>query len=1193
MFGKIAGFEFRYQIRQPVFWVAVIAFFLLPFALTTIEQIQISGVGAVHKNSPYSIGYVSLALTLFYMFISTAFVANVVVRDEETGFGPIIRSTGVGKYDYLIGRFAGAFAAAALGFAAVPLGIFAGSLMPWLDPETLGPNHLSDYLRGYALALPTVLTTATLFFAVATVLRSMMATYVALVAFLVLYTVATTVAGLKPELQTAVAIGEPFGFEAFSKVTRYWTTTESNSQFPALTGPLLWNRLLWLGISMALLATAAAAFRVESRGAKPKKQQKLKALADAAPAAPPSSTPLPEPRFTTATARAQLFARTRFEMGQVFKSPAYFVLLALGVFNAAGAVWFMGELYGTEIYPVTRKVIEALLGSFTIIPPIIAVYYAGELVWRERDRKMHEIVDATAVPDWAFILPKTLAIVLVLCSTMMVGVATGVAIQAARGYTDFEFGKYLVWYILPETVSWALLAVLAIFVQAISPHKFWGWGLMLLYVIANIGLSRAGFEHKLYHYGAGTGVPLSDMNGLGRFWQGAWWFKAYWTAFALILLVVSYGLWRRGTETRLAPRLARFPRRLAGPAGAIAAAAAVAFVGLGGFIYLNTNVWNEYRTTQSEEKRLAAYEKALLPYEKLPQPSVVSVKLDVDLYPHEPRVQTRGEYVIENRTGAPLKAVHLRMSRDLKLLSFDLPGARLEKNYEDFNYRIYRLDRPMAPGERRTMTFETRLAQRGFRNTGNGTRIVDNGAFLDNSEFTPSLGMSRSGLLQERAKRRKYGLPPELRMAKLEDDGARARNYADNAGWVLADITVTTDADQTPVAPGYKVRDEVKGGRRTAEFRTDAPVLDFFSVQSARYLEKHETYKGVDIGVYYDRRHPQNVDRMITAAKAGLDYFQAEFSPYQFRQIRFLEFPAYADFAQSFANTVPWSEGLGFIARADDPEKIDYVTYIGAHELGHQWWAHQVIGADMQGSTALSETLAQYSALMVMEKMYGPEKIQKFLKYELDRYLRGRGSEVVEELPLGRVENQPYIHYRKGSLVMYLLKDQIGEAAVNRALRRVLDQYAFKGAPYPTSRDLVAALRAEAPADKQGLITDLFERITLYDVKAQSMTVRPRKDGRFDVALTVKARKLYADGKGKETEAPIAADDSFDVGLFAARPGKKDFGAGSVILFERRPLKSGTQVLRFVTDRAPKFGGADPYNKRIDRDSDDNVVQAG
>ena len=124
MFGKIATFELRYQLRQPIFWIASLIFFLLVFGSVTIDQITIGSGGNIHKNSPQAIGQTAGIMSLFFMFAATAFVANVIVRDEETGFGPIIRTTRIGKFDYLFGRFAGAFAAVALAFLAVPLGVF-------------------------------------------------------------------------------------------------------------------------------------------------------------------------------------------------------------------------------------------------------------------------------------------------------------------------------------------------------------------------------------------------------------------------------------------------------------------------------------------------------------------------------------------------------------------------------------------------------------------------------------------------------------------------------------------------------------------------------------------------------------------------------------------------------------------------------------------------------------------------------------------------------------------------------------------------------------------------------------------------------------------------------------------------------------------------------------------------------------
>ena len=1185
MFGRIASFEFRYQLRQPVLWVVGAVFFLLIFGAASSDQIHIGDSASVHRNSPYVVAQIFLNASVFYLFVTTAFVASVVLRDDETGFGPIIRTTRINKFDYLMGRFAGALAATAVLYLLIPLAMIIGSLMPWMDPETLGPVPIAAYVWTYLLlALPTMLLTGACFFALATITRSMMATYLGCVAFFVVWFVARTWAR-QLELERTTALLEPFGASAYALATKYWTATDRNTLTPAIGGLLLWNRLLVLALSAGFLVLAYVRFRFEAPA------ERMRADPRVRTAPPPPLVVHPKPSFGARTAFAQMVARTRMDVGQVMLSPGLVILLALGVIVCAADIWRPDQLviYGTNIHPVTRVMILQLYDAFITFPIIIAIYFAGDLVWRERDRRTHEIVESTPVPDWAFVAPKTIAITLVLGATLIVSVLTAVVIQVIKGYFDFEPGKYLVWYLLPQAVDCFLIAALAVFFQSIVPHKIIGWGLMVLYIVSTIVLPNLGLEHHLYLYGGSPNTPLSDMNGIGRFWMGAVWFRAYWSAFALILLVLAYGLWRRGAETRLMPRLRRLPHRLNGPAGLIMGVAFLVFAGIGVFIYVNTNVWNEYRTRQDEDRWTAAYEKALLQYESTPQPKIVDVSLDVDIRPHVPRVTTRGVYLVQNKTAEPLREIHVRFPHDLVMRSLSIEGARPKQTYDRFNYRIFAFDSPMQPGEVRKMAFETVLTERGFRNERDLTSVVDNGTFLNDRDITPTLGMDRSGLLGDRRKRAKYGLPRELRTPAWTPSSDMVNALGHDSDWVNADIRVTTDADQVPVAPGYKIAERVRDGRISAEFRTEAPILRFFSIQSARYSVRSEMYKGVALSVLHHPQHTWNVDRMLAAMKASLDYDQASFSPYQFRQLRFVEFPDYAKFAQSFANTIPWSEGLGFIADFPrDSDKIDYVTYVGAHEVAHQWWAHQVIGADEQGSTALSETLAQYSALMVMKHRYGPDMIRRFLKYELDRYLRSRGGDVLPEQPLERVEDQRYIHYDKGSLVMYRLQDEIGEDAVNRALRRLLNRYAFKGPPYPTSLDLVADIRAEAPADKQGLITDLFEKITLYDLKTTKAAAKKRADGRWDVALTVNARKVYADGKGKETPALMA--ETLDVGLFMAEPGRNGFDPTQIVLFERLPIRTGQQVLHLIAPRQPRFAGLDPYNKLIDRNAEDNTI---
>jgi aminopeptidase N len=1191
MLFRIAGFEIRYQLRSALFAIGFAIFLLIAFAFVAVPNFSIEGSGNVLKNGPYGIIIRVAFLNLFGMFVYTAFMANVVIRDDETGLAPIIRTTRITKLDYLLGRFLGAYVVALLVMLSVPLGILIGTLMPWLDPERIGPTLLSYYWYATAVfSVPTVLIFGAAFFALATITRSMMWSYVGVIVALVGWTVATSFL-TEPDELTLAALIDPFGLNALDAATRYWTAAERDVRLPPVAGLLLYSRLLWLAVAAAFFVLAYALFRFDAKGSSTHRKQEPTADAETPPVTLTAVRPAAAPSNWV-----QLWALTRFEARQVLKSPAFFVLLAVGLLLVLAALLQTVENSNTEYLPVTRAVIAGALPAYLLFPLIIGVYYAGELVWRDRDQRIHEIIDSTRAPNWTFVIPKVLAIVLVLAASFLVAVAAAVLFQLYHGYTNIELSAYWWWFLLPELLGAVTLAALAVMVQALVPHKFVGWAVMLLYVASVFAYSALGLEHKLYLYNAVPSVPLSDFNGMGRFWVARAWLQLYWMLFALILMLIAHLLWRRGADVSLKPRLAQLRQRLQGAPAWILAGAGLLMVSLGGFIFYNTNVLNEYTTQNSRDQWQADYEKALLQFERVPQPRVIDVKLDVEINPRQVQARTEGVYTIENRSGAPLSAVHVRWPHNLQLQELEIDGARLGKEYPRFEYRIYEFDTPMQPGERRQIRFATLLEERGFPNEAPLTRIVANGTFLNNFEISPQLGIDRDIVITDRSKRRKYDLP-ELRPAKLEDTSANAYHYLrHDSDWVTAEITLTTDADQTPVAPGYIVSDTVNGLRRTLVTRTDAPIMHFFSLQSARYAVKKDRWTGpsgapVDLGVYYYPGHEYNVQRMLDAMKVSLELFSEKFSPFQFRQARILEFPAYESFAQSFANTVPYSEGIGFIQnyreeRSD--ETVDLVTYVTAHEIGHQWWAHQIIGADKQGSTLLSESFAQYSALLVMEKLYGGEQIRKFLKSELDRYLRTRGNEVVEELPLARVENQGYIHYGKGAVAMYWLKEVVGEDVVNRVLQKLLQEFAFKAAPYPSSTDFLRLLRAEAGPQHEQLIADLFERITLYDMKASEAKAKRLADGKYRVSFKVSAAKLYADGKGREIEAGLTED--FEVGAFSAEPGKKGYTSKAALFLERRPMRSGDQTVTLVVDQLPKYVGVDPYNKRIDRDSDDNLT---
>jgi ABC-2 type transport system permease protein len=1198
MFKTIALFELRYQFRNPVFWGAAVLFFLLTFAATSVESIRLGSGGNIHTNAPTAVAQTQLIMSLFFMFVTTAFVGGVVVRDDESNFGGIIRSTKVGKTPYMLGRFSGAFVGAAIAFLAVPLAIWIGTFMPWVDADNLGPNRLSDYLFGYfVIALPNLLMTSAIFFAVAAWTRSMTYSYLAVILFMFAYIALTAMLAAWPELSLA-ALLEPFGTVAFGLSIRYLTPIQSNTQGLDLTGLLLGQRLLWLAISAAVIGIAVWRFRLADRGVSARSVKRQAAREKKlAVAQPVMADRLPATAPARATAH-QLWVTTRLELKLIFKSPAFWVLAIVGTINLLITLSLAGRFYGIPSWPRTATIIDTVRSASVLITLLMAIYFAGEVVWRERERRFSDIIDSTPLPNWVFLISKLAAVTGALL-VLSVGVVLleSIIFQLVGGVTGIEFDRWLTWFVIPSALYVVQLSVLAVVVQALSPNKFVGWAIMLLYLVAGIVFASIGLDHPLINYAEVT-TPLSDMNGANYGGATGWWLRLYWTAFALFLIVVGHLMWRRGSAVTLRSQLGTLPTRARGKSLGVLAATLLFTGGIGGFLFYNMNVLNHYTQKGEAEPSLAQYEQRYARYAGLPQPALTDVKLKVDLYPSRGAMQVKGSYRFTNATAAAISTLHIRTmpGMNLPFRAVGIAGAELIHIDRKHHYRIYRFDRPLQPGESGTVDFQTAVEMRGLRALPRDAAAYEtdaqpaaNGTYVINYQILPLLGMDRTGFLQGSAVRRTHGLAPDLPTPKLEDKAAQSRNYA-GLERVNTDITVTTDANQTLVATGARVSDTIAGGRRTARFVSPVPSYNFITIQSARYSVKTADADGVKLQVYYHPAHSVNVDRMLGAMRVSLDYYRNNFGPYQYPYARIIERPGYGGGANSAAGTIGYSEKVGFVMDLSDPKRLDFISYLTAHELAHQYWFHQVMPADMEGAEVLTEGLAQYSALMVMKQRYGEDQIRTFLKYELDRYLQGRRAELSQENPLGRTRNQGYIHYNKASLVMYLLQDRLGEDRVNAMLRQLIARYRFNPAPYARSSDLVDGFLslARTPEDRQ-LVVDQFYRITLYDLKASQATVRRLADGRFQTTVTVGAAKTYADGQGNERQTAFA--EQVDVGVFTARPGDSGFSRANIVTIRRVPLRSGAQQVRILSARKPIYAGVDPYIHFIDRQSNDNIVQ--
>jgi ABC-2 type transport system permease protein len=1225
MFWEFFRFEMRFRMKSISTYVYFAVWFA--FSFLSVASESFGGVGAsngkVLLNGPYANTLNEFYCCAFGMIIMAAIFGTSMLRDFQRDTYQILFTKPVSKFAYLGGRWAGSFVTTVFAFSGMLFGTFCGTFAPWADHTRIGPNHLWWYLQPFlSITVVQIFFMGSLFFMVAALTRRIFIVYLQGAAFFMLYLVGLAVFTATRSLEHFWSgILDPVGILLFNNVTRYWTVIEQNTlllpwDFSGYSpGVFLYNRLLWTAVGLAALGAlwiffpmSVEALTARSRGKRAAKARLEEEQEDQQVERPirtlsPSRLPSVRQIFGLGTSFTQYLSLTRLRMRTITREIPFWVITALLVVEAAVNGHFAGHFDGVDVWPVTYLMLQAVEGGAMLFLYIVATLYAAELIWRERDNHFEGIHDALPVSEGSDWLSKFTAIVLVEAALLAVAMVVGIVSQTIAGYYRYEIGQYLKELYLVTFPQVAAFALLALFVQTLVSNKFVGHGIVIGIFVLQPILFNFGWENSLYLPGEVPAYTYSDMNGYGHFVPALFWSIAYWFSIFAFLGVVSVAYARRGADdwlrarTRLA--LQRAPRLI--PAAALWLVCAA---GAGVWYFYNAHVRNEYLTGNDRRRIQADYERQFKKYELLPQPKTTAVDARIDIYPERRSFAGTGRYTLQNKTAAPISQIHLTDEhQSVSNVWFDRPFHLVSRAPRNL-YAIYTLDRPLLPGEVLTCTFSVGHTSRGFRDGNELPEFAYNGTFFD-ADYFPQIGYDRGFELDDPRRRREQKLGPLEEMApRGEPLHSRINLFTTNSDWITYHTVVSTSGDQIAIAPGYLQRAWQQGGRRFYEYSMgNTHILDFYAYISARFTTRKEVYSGpngrVNLEVYYDPVHTYDIDGMLAASRAGLDYFQMHYSPYEFAQYRILEFPRYRTFAQSFPNTVPFSEGIGFIERMLHKDDVDLTYFVTAHELAHQWWAHQLIGAQVQGSNMMSETLAQYSAYMVMEHKYGKDYMRKVLAYYLDRYLRGRASEVRHEPPLALVQREPYVWYEKGGQILYTLADYIGEDRIDNALRNFLMQYRYANANnqvdaahgsgnaaeqvYPDTRMLVDAIYAETPPDLRYLVDDGFNRIVLYDNKAISAVWKKIADGKYQVTLKVQARKVQADGNGVETPMPLA--DYIDIGVFS---GKKD--EQKPLYFQREKLTQEYQTFTIVVDQQPTRAGIDPYNKLIDRIADDNVI---
>ncbi|PWV56933.1 M1 family aminopeptidase [Chitinophaga sp. S165] len=1163
MLSAILKFEVLYHFRQITFKIALLLF--LGLGLLIIHGNF--GGSEIHANAPYVITTIVGFLSLFSIFVCTVFCANVVLRDTTYKMDAVLFTTAIKRLPYFSVRFLGLLLAVLLVLCAAIAGILTGSLlMDATRQGTFDPLYFVQPLLVFGL--PNILFVCSIIFCTAMLTRNIRAIYAAGLLLYILYNVGAILGNSPIYASSALRTGgpdlltlltDPFGLAIFFTDTHSWSVLQRNEQLLPIRGLLLQNRLLWAAFSFVLLLITyrSFAFRIQLPA-----KTKSPGTGNKIIAAIPYNSQQVHPAGFIYTLKS-FCSQFRLEAISVFKHIPFLVMIALWIFIFTIELkdnLFSGA-YGIHFYPATSIIVESLLSIKPAM--LLIIFYTAELSARERTTNSQLLLYATPVHNAVIWAAKCCTLGLLIATIISANIIVGVVMQFSNGYLHPDLPRYISLFYYSGFPLF-LFAVLALFIQTLVPNKYLGMLLNLLIAAVIIFSRRLGIEHYLLRYASVPDMQNSGMNSFGHYASAFNWYMLYWSAFAALLALLSVSLWQRSQYINNSWRLLRFRLIWLFPI--------LAFLIAGAFIFYKTNIQGGYKSSREKQDWQASYEHRYRTLANLPQPFITSVKTTVDLYSDEAKYIVKGTYKLINTSGVPLSRIWVSVHPEVTYCNIHLPGASREVYDKTFNQHLYDLKTPLLPGAETTLQFSMEVVRSGFTSFNTEHAVADNGTYIELEKYVPSLGYNSSFELSDTSLRKEKGL-----MAKVPDLPA-------DSAYHLIDIetTISTSPDQYVVTTGTLKRTWSANNRNYFQYKTEVPVNFMFALSSARYDVKKETYRGVEYRILFHPGQTVNLTVMMRAMKDAIDYCTQHFGPYPYKHLTLAEIPQYKGAATAYPGVVFSAENINFQGNFNDSNKINYGYGILVHEIAHQWWANKLAPVYQPGSPLLTETLAQYTEAMLVEQSFGRQFMRRYLQTENQLYFSQRYPDE-KELPLAKTYGQAFVHYQKGSLAMYALKEALGTQRINEALRRLLDKHASPGTR-ATADDLINALSQGASQTEVKLIKDWLERVITYSLKVEVMSSKRLSNGQYDLQLKVQIAKT-----DDEHNRPIPVDDEIDIAV-SDRNTEDGNWLNKPLYLHKHHFTQATTILNITLNKPPKMVAVDPYAYLPDADQSDNLA---
>lgn len=1186
--NQLLSFEFRYHLKQGGFWLSTLFFSWMSMIIASQR-----GTEEVLATSAFTITQVVLFVTPHIIFVVCILASSVMLRDRQYQMEPLIFATPIDKFHYLASRYIALVGATSLLFALCLVGMMLG-LMLVIDAK-LGEFELINYLQPFLVfALPNIILCCSLVFTIGMLTQSNIAIYVGAIVFYVFYMIGSMLgnspllvgsSSLQSTGEGLTAIIEPYGIIAFYQQSLYWTNDIRNVAMAEVSGDLLLNRLVWLTISAALFTLTYKLYAF--RGSPDASDNQPTDVANSKLSQNSNLATNKTNAYFSLTPQIMfdqlkgsqlnleiLWSKIKVEYNHVVKGPTFIVLMfacvALSLFSVANSI-FNGPAVGLSgYYPTTAMMLDIIAIPAERLGMLIAIFYAAELYWHERNMTMSGLIDATPVSNVTFYLAKVIALLLVVFSLVSACALSAIGFQISQDYWQLRLDLYwqLYFYVGAPVLS---LCLITLFLQRFAATKAIGLLFGFMAFISSMLVRRAGIEHPLLTPFYQPYFIFSDMADTLYHGKAVFWYNSYWLSLSLVAGVASVKYWLRGNNTQ-ASQLS------VGLKALLACFVSLAII-CASFIFYQSNIINDYKTQEQLESYYADYERAYQSYQTIDQPVTKQLTIEADFYPNKNQFDVTGSLVAQNHSDKPIAQVLVGFYRQPHLTqTLIINNAQLVEQNLRFHSYLFTLNEPLAPGHSLTVEFTMSLIYNGFSALDGEHYVTKGGAYIEFEDLMPRFGFNDSYLLSDTKTRKEQGLAPLLWPSPTQTN-AVARD-----DWLKFNAVISTEAPQQVVTVGKLQERWQQGGRNYAKYQSEQDIIAQLAIMSAEYDHFEAEHNGVDISIYHSPKHQNDNDDLLDALTYTMDYFADNILAYQQAHFVIAELPYFSS-AQSFGSAQPnmyvGVENRFFHLNHQDAATNQHLAGV-AHEFGHQYFGFALEPNIIGGYAMLTEVLAEYMELTINESRYGRYANNQVVAHAINRYLQARPYSTEVEQPLYLSGVAPHVYYDKGKQTMHSLMALIGADKINQALVIMLNEHGYPNKP--TSLDLLNAFYRVSPKSHHKRIDELFKTVTFHNF---GLTAHANNQDKLKLNLTT--QKVAIDKTGEHIQ-PL--NETVQIGLYQGYPQADN--SNLLALQTVIVTSQSQQVLLRLADNEMldkiTHVMVDPNLHYIDRTGADNVI---